>query len=261
MEETLEFSVLLRLIEERAIAFRAAVVSAPSLDSQVPTCPEWTLLDLVEHLGKGQRKWVAAVGAGPAGAPPAEFGPEGLDPAPREREALLAWWDESTEQLLTALRQAGPDRGCWTWWGESQSPQTAGAVARHRVQEVAVHTYDAEITLGAPQPLPAEVALDGVEEFLATCCATTVAWPHKPAALDFHAAEGRSWRLALSADGAQVTRLPTGTGEGPDTATASALGTASDVVLMLYDRIPLDSLQLHGDRHVFDLLRAWDPDE
>jgi hypothetical protein len=46
--KTLEFPVLLRLIDERSVAFRAAVASAPSIDVQVPTCPEWTLLDLVQ---------------------------------------------------------------------------------------------------------------------------------------------------------------------------------------------------------------------
>lgn len=43
MEKTLEFPELLRLIDERSTAFRAAVAAAPSLDVQVPTCPEWTL--------------------------------------------------------------------------------------------------------------------------------------------------------------------------------------------------------------------------
>lgn len=75
----------------------------------------------------------------------------------------------STQHLLDALREAGPYRGCWTWWDASQSPQTSGAVARHQLQEVAVHTYDAQVTVGAPQPLPDEVALDGVDDVLSTC--------------------------------------------------------------------------------------------
>jgi uncharacterized protein (TIGR03083 family) len=119
-----------------------------------------------------------------------------------------AWSAASTQLLLDALRQAGPDRGCWTWWGPSESPQTSGAVARHQLQEVTVHTYDAPITLGVPPPLPDETALDGVEESLSTCCASTAPWPHEPAAVDFHAAKGRSWCLTLSADGAPTTRLP-----------------------------------------------------
>jgi hypothetical protein len=80
-----------------------------------------------------------------------------------------------------------------------------------------VHTYDAQLTLGAPQPLPDDVVLDGVEEFLSTISTTTVAWPHEPAAVDFHATEGRSWRNWLSADGARAARL-----SAPGTMPASA---------------------------------------
>lgn len=264
MEETLEFPVLLRLIDERSTAFRAAVMSAPGLELRVPTCPEWTLLDLVRHLGAVHRKWAAAVNAGPAADPPAESASEGAETAPQEREPLLAWSAASTRQLLDTLRDAGPDRGCWTWWGQSESPQTSGAVARHQLQEVTVHTYDAQITLGAPQPLPDEAALDGVGEFLSTCCAWTAPWPHEAAAVDFHVAEGRSWRLSLSADGARTTRLPRSglagdaASEAPDVAFASATGTAAEMVLAMYDRIPIDSLQLDGDRRLFDLLRAWE---
>ncbi|MFE2529158.1 maleylpyruvate isomerase family mycothiol-dependent enzyme [Streptomyces sp. NPDC059382] len=265
MTTTLELPVLLRLIDERSTAFRAAIASAPSLDVQVPTCPEWTLFDLAQHIGEGRRDWAVTVAAGPA---PAKSAAEGATSAPREREALLAWLAESTEQLVDALRKAGPDRGCWAWWETLQSPHTSGAVARHQLQQMAVHTYDAQITVGAPQPLPTEVALDGVDEFLSTCVATASAWPHKPAAIDFHASEGRSWRLSLSADGARTARLPepgtmaaAAAGQDPDVVTASARGTAHELVLILHGRIPFDSLELDGDRGLFDQLSAWDPTE
>ncbi|MDV9177635.1 maleylpyruvate isomerase family mycothiol-dependent enzyme [Streptomyces sp. W16] len=244
----------LRLIDERSVAFRAAVAAAPDLDARVPTCPDWTLLDLVHHLGTVHRRWAAVVAVGPADSRATTAASE----APREREALLAWSAESTQQLLGALREFGPDRGCWTWWGDSQSPQTSGAVARHQVQEVTVHTYDAQITLGDPRPLPEEAALDGVEESLVTCCATTSAWPHEPAVVDYHAAEGRSWRVELSAAGARSTRLSATTaGESP--ADASARATAGELVLFLYSRVPVDSVKLEGDRRLFDQLFAWDP--
>jgi uncharacterized protein (TIGR03083 family) len=270
VEETLEFPVLLRLIDERATAFRSAFMSAPGLELKVPTCPEWTLLDLVQHLGEVHRFWAAVVSAGPAAEPPAEAeaesASEGAGTAPREREPLLAWSAASTRLLMDALREAGPDRGCWTWWGPSESPQTSGAVARHQVQEATVHTYDAQITAGTPQSLPDAAALDGVEEFLSTCVAWRQPWPHGAAVVDFRATEGRSWRLTVSADGARSTRLPApGTtpaaaGQGPDVAFASARGTAAELVLVFYDRIPIDTLQLEGDIRLFDQLREWDPE-
>lgn len=273
MENTLDFPDLLRLIDERSSAFRAAVAAAPSLDAQVPTCPEWTLFDLAQHLGEGRLAWAATIAAGPDAT--AKCAPRDATAAPRDREALLAWLTTSTQQLVDALKDAGSDRGCWTWWGKSQSPQTTGAVARHQLQEIAVHTYDAQLTVGDPQPLPLQVALDGVEEFLTTICTTTVAWPHEPAAVDYHVTEGRSWRNWLSADGARAARLPTSPStqptttasvttsaeNDPDAADASARGTANDLVLAFYGRIPLDVLKFEGDRALFDKLVAWDPEQ
>jgi uncharacterized protein (TIGR03083 family) len=247
-----EETELLRLIDERSAAFRAAVAAAPSLDAKVPTCPEWTLFDLVRHLGAGRRKWAAIIAAGPAETPPDSSTWEDV-PAPADREALLAWFSASVQRLFDALREAGPDRACWTWWGDSQSPETSGAAARHQLQEIAVHTYDAQSVVGTPEPLPIDVALDGVEEFLSTCCSTTVAWPHEPAAVDYHIIDGPSWRLRLSADGARVTT------PGDDPADASLSGTAGELVLVLYGRISMDSLKLEGDRRHFERLIDWDP--
>jgi uncharacterized protein (TIGR03083 family) len=257
VEKTLDFADLLRLMDERATAFQAAVASASSLDVRVPTCPEWTLFDLVQHLGEGRHKWAAIVAAGPTDAPPAVSAPV----PPRERAALLAWFAASVRELLDTLREAGPDRGCWTWWGASQAPQTSGAVARHQLQQLAVHTYDAQVAVGAPQPLPGDVALDGVDEFLTTCCATVAPWPHKPAVVDYHATGGHSWRLRLSADGARTDRHPLGAagGEGPETADVAAWGTANELVMFFYGRIPMESLRIEGDRGIFDQLFAWEP--
>ncbi|AGK75191.1 maleylpyruvate isomerase N-terminal domain-containing protein [Streptomyces microflavus] len=185
-----------------------AVAAAPSLDVQVPTCPEWTLFDLVQHLGEGRRALAATIAAGPDAA--SKSAPQGDPSVPRER--------------------------------------------------------DAQLTVGVPQPLPDEVALDGVEEFLTTICTTTVAWPHEPAGVDYHATEGRSWRNWLSDDGARLDRLPEpGAGptadEEPDAADASDRGTANELVLGFYGRIPFDSLKLDGNGRIFDQLVAWAPEQ
>ena len=51
MLEMLTFPDQLRLIDERSAAFRAAVAAAPSLDVRMPTHPERTLFDHVQHVG------------------------------------------------------------------------------------------------------------------------------------------------------------------------------------------------------------------
>ena len=261
MHKPPEFAELLELIEERSSAFRTVVHSAPDLSVQVPTCPGWTLLDLARHLGGGQRRWAAIVTAGPAGAAPAQSSSEIGRAAPAEPEALLAWLSESTKELMEALDQVGPDRGCWTWWGRSESPETTGVAGRHQVHEVAIHTYDAQLAAGAAQPVPAEIAVDGVEEFNVTCGTTTEAWPYDPAIVDIHVDAGPSWRVTLSARGSSVSRLDvSASGTGPDgvAADASVRGSASDLDLMFYGRIPLESVELGGDVKVLTQLREWD---
>lgn len=261
MLEILTFADLLRLVDERSAAFGAAVAATPSLDVQMPTHPARTLFDHVQHVGMARRKAAAIVAAGPADGPPEESAWGGGTGAPRERGGLLDWWAESVEHLERVLHEAGPDRSCWTWWADSPSPQTSGEWARRQLHEIAVHTYDVQLAGSAPQPIPEKIALDGFDDCQFTLCATTVAWPHDPAIVDYHATEGHSWRLRLSHDGAQVAHLASDAGQDRDTADASARGTASDLVLFFYGRIPLDSLKFKGDRRIFDQLAAWDPSE
>jgi hypothetical protein len=104
-----------------------------------------------------------------------------------------------------------------------------------------------------PQSLPDEAALDGVDEFLSTGYAGPYSWPHESATVDYQATEGTSWRLSLAADGVQVIGLPvlTPTAGRRQAASASVRGTASQLVLALYERIPVDSLPVEGDRRLF----------
>ncbi len=97
------FNNHLRLINERSAAFHAAVAAAPSLDAQVPAHPEWTLFNFVQHVGLGRRKSATIVAAGTADAPleKSAWG-DGMG-VPQEREALLAWWADSVEQLFDQL--------------------------------------------------------------------------------------------------------------------------------------------------------------
>src|ERR1700752_3943365 len=159
--EKLGFADMLDLIEDRSKALRSAAAEA-GFDAQVPGCPDWKVADLIAHIGEVQLFWSAAVGAGEAANPP---GPDLVGDTSPQGD-LLAWSADATDRLVLELRNAGPDRMCWTWWEVSGAPMTAGAVARHQVQEAAVHAFDAQQAAGKPQPLPSAVAADGVGEYL-----------------------------------------------------------------------------------------------
>jgi uncharacterized protein (TIGR03083 family) len=291
------FADWLELIEDRSAALRsAAAATVPG--ARVPGCPDWTVPDLVAHLGGVQRFWAAAVAAGPAPRPPRDDAvPDREPPAPGGPSAaahggpppsvspggpacpgvtdrLLDWSARSTRVLLDALRAAGPDAGCWTWWAGSGNPATSGSVARHQVQEAAVHARDAQEAAGAPLPVPSAVAVDAVDEFLHVGFGSMDGWPHSPARVALVADEGVAWTLLLDATGASAVRSAPA---GPDAAGGSGgsggsggrrpeagatfSGPASDLLLALYRRVPWDegALRVDGDRELVRQLVVWPP--
>jgi len=247
MSETPSFPELLSLIDERSAALREALASAPDLRGRVPGCPDWSLTDLVTHLGNVQRFWAAVVKAGAADGPPSDSSRRGVEP----EGDLEQWSAESTRLLLAALGEVGPGAPCWTWWPASSAPRTSGAVARHQVQEAAVHAFDAQETIGKREPIPASAAVDGVDEFLRVSFGSDDPWPHRPARVAFAATEGPSWTLDVTPTG---VHLQPAAGGDP---LATVHGSASDLVLALYGRIPLDNLRVDGDRDAVEDVITW----
>jgi uncharacterized protein (TIGR03083 family) len=212
---------------------RFAAAVPDDLSSPVPTCPGWDTQALVEHLGDVQRFWAHVLGLG--GKQPTDVD---LPDAPSDRAGLLEWFGESTAELVAALGRVAPTDKAWTWWGE---PATAGAIARHQVQEAAVHRVDAELVAGTAAPLHADVADDGVAEFLQVMLDIpkgTVLRPVRLRATD----TGSEWQAG---------------GDGPDReAVVTVSGSASDLVLALYGRISLAALTVDGDREAAEALLA-----
>jgi uncharacterized protein (TIGR03083 family) len=242
------FTEWLTLIEDRSAALRAAAGQA-GLTARVPGCPDWSVRDLITHLAEVQLFWAAAVAAGPAAGPPGE---DQVDRTPGED--LMAWSAQATAELAGALRAAGPDRPCWTWWAESGAPMTSGAVARHQVQEAGVHAFDAQEAAGRAGPLPDVVAADGMGEFLTVGMASMGPWPHRAGSVALVADGGPAWVVRLSGDGARAERA-----DGADGAEADARlrGSASDLVLALYGRHLAGELGFDGDEELARQLLSW----
>jgi uncharacterized protein (TIGR03083 family) len=141
-------------------ALFAEALHGADLQQQVPTCPDWTLYRLVEHLGQAHR-WVTAIIARRATAPldPHELG---MATAPADAAGLGSWLGDGASELVDAIRQAGPQTVVWSWADD----QSVGFWARRMVHETAVHRADAELTLGRAFTLDADLAADAISEWL-----------------------------------------------------------------------------------------------
>lgn len=146
------------LIEQNQLLSELIASADPS--TEVPTCPGWTLLQLVRHVGRGDR-WAAQMVA--------ERMREVLDPRavrdgkpPSDLDGALAWLRGSPKALLDAVAATGPKTPVWTFTG----PRPAEWWIRRRLHESTVHRADVAIALGREYVLTPELAADAISEWL-----------------------------------------------------------------------------------------------
>lgn len=248
--QTLSFSDMLNLIDDRSAALRDAGAQA-GFAAQVPGCPDWTVSDLIAHLGGVHLFWAAAVAAGPSETPPSDDAVGDQQP----HGDLLAWSADATARLLHELRAAGPDRLCWTWWDEfAVAPNTSAAIARHQVQEAAVHAFDAQQAGGHPLPIPAAAANDGVHEYITVELPTNGPWPYDPATVILETGSAGSWLLDLGPSGVRVLE---GDVHGGVKRNATVTADPSDMILAFYRRDTIHDLQVDGDPELLPQLISW----
>jgi len=224
-------------------AGRLAAVTGEALERAVPSCPEWTGRDLVEHVWHVYTFWLAQVLAANATAP-LELGDRAM---PAEGEPA-EWLEQAADELAEALRAAGPEAPCWNWSGRDA---TTGWLARRMALESAIHRYDGELTAADPTPIEPRLSADGIDEFLSVHLRTDL--PEVPTAT-----LGGSLCLASSdTDDAWTVeigggRLRVRNDRGP--ASAYLRGPVSDLFLFVWNRVVIDALELTGDRAV---AAAW----
>jgi len=135
---------------------RLRAVAAPALGAAVPSCPGWTVADLVRHVGQ---VYLHKTRAMREGAEPEEWPPEGL--ADEEPLALL---DRAYAGLLDEFAARDADDPAGTWYAPDQ---TVGFWIRRMAQETVIHRIDAELGAGTPvAEIPDDLAVDGVDELL-----------------------------------------------------------------------------------------------
>jgi uncharacterized protein (TIGR03083 family) len=232
-------------IERMADAVRGADLSAP-----VPTCPGWSLADLIEHTGIIHR-WAAEMVR--------QLSPERLDrermdvpvPAPEERADWLA---SGADDVVAAFRAADPDASMWAWGAE----QLARFWPRRMLHETTVHRADAELALGRHPAIAPEVAVDGIDELLENLPYAARFRPRVKElrgtgeTIHLHATDADDageWTIRLEPDGFSVK------GDHAK-GTVAVRGSAGDLLLLLYGRRRLDDdrLSRFGDE---PLLGWW----
>lgn len=231
---------------------RLAVVAGAEPDLDVPTCPGWTVARVAIHTGRIHR-WVAAALAAPADTevPAADAPPAGTD--------LGDWVREGRDLLIEAFADAGPGGAVgapgWehpaTWW------------QRRTCHETAVHAWDVQAAAGVPDAVDRHLAIDGIDEmvdvFLPASLDRTAFGP--PATIHLHTTDpapttvnegdpgAGEWLISLGPEGVHTERRHA---KGD----VALRGTASDLLLWLWGRVPARALDLIGDASVADRYRA-----
>ena len=123
----------------------------------VPTCPEWTLAQLTEHVGQAQR-WVTVVLERRAPVPNAGVRVQ----VPEDPDERSAWLVAGARRLGQAVRAVGPPTEVWTW----SEDHTARFWLRRTTHDTLVHRVDAELAVGREVAVDPDLAADGVADLL-----------------------------------------------------------------------------------------------
>jgi uncharacterized protein (TIGR03083 family) len=146
---------------EASTAGLAEILAEHDQGLPIPTCPEWTLRQLVTHVGRAHR-WAAEITRTRSDTfIPFREVPDGK--LPDDRAGQCAWLRAGAARIVDAVREAGSDV-VWTFTG----PAPAGFWIRRMAHETLVHRADAQFAAGAePEPvIEAEVAADAIDEWL-----------------------------------------------------------------------------------------------
>lgn len=222
---------------------------AGALDVAVPTCPGWTVRDLLVHLQQFSGWW-SHVLCDALSLPHASFAPE-----PDDDEQLVGWYEQAAQELISKLRDASAELEAWTWVPDDQS---AGFIARRCANELAVHRFDAQMARGSAEPIDTALAADGIDEIFVMIRSRPPGRGGNGETLHLHGTDppddidgdrSHEWMITIGPDAVHVTHEH---GKGD----LALRGSVSDLELLLYGRPSLGSVERFGDDGVLDAWRS-----
>jgi uncharacterized protein (TIGR03083 family) len=227
--------------------FRLLRGAASDLTAPVPSCPGWSVADLVTHVANVYLHKVECM-----------RDPDFPDDwQPRKTDDPLALLDEAYATLTSEFAaRADSDRAA-SWYDRDK---TVGFWVRRMAQETVIHRVDAELAARtAVSPISAELAADGIDEILVIFLAWgTERWGKYFGELltadgDLSvlvSAGGARWLVRLEEG---VVRIAQAT-EGQ--AVAQVSGASQDVLLWLWRRVDDSAVRVDGDEAAITRLRG-----
>lgn len=219
---------------------RLLAASVPDLTATVPTCPDWTVRDLLRHTGM-VHGWARTHVA--QARQELITDSSGFQTWPEDDDAALTdWYRAEHAALVKTLQAADPELDCHAFL---PGPRGTRFWARRQAHETAIHRVDAQSVSGVVKATSPEFAADGVDEilhgFFARRSRTMVSDPPRSFAL--HAGDtGRTWSVTIGPEG-----VSTVDGEGEVAADARVTASAFELYLLLWNRRTLDGLDVQGD--------------
>jgi uncharacterized protein (TIGR03083 family) len=247
----METSGYLRAVVEQTTTF-ADWVQGRDAAAPVPTCPKWTLADLVDHVGATQRMVAMLVGERMT-EPSKAFARQ--VPGPADSAQWRAWLNDGAAEAVRAFDAVDDDTPVW-----DPSGAAAGVPfwSRRLLGEACVHGADAASAVGMPYELAPELAVEAIEDWLDTMTSPGY-WENRPGFADamrgsgqtlhFHTTDASGeWLARREADRVVLEHAHT-------KADVAVRGPATELLLVLTRRRPLaaaPALDVLGDRALFE---------
>ena len=201
----------------------AHVVRKSPLRAHVPAYPDFTVHSLAAHIGRGLRLFHAIAAAG--GEQPALEVPEGAD--------VADWALAGLAPLVTALGEIPPDQ--LVPFPHNTGDRPVGLIATVLAVEVGVHRWDVESVLGEHAPIPADLAVQEVENVFGN-------FAPRLAGSGVADIGGTVWLRATDTAAAWSARVSDGrltterAADAPADAAVSVTGAAQDIALLVWKR-------------------------
>lgn len=233
------------IVEREGAALGDAAGAEPT--APVPAAPGWDTTELLRHVGVNHARTSVILRTGTMERPSKE---NGMLPEPPD-DGVLEWYRATLAELIVDLRALDdPDRPVYAF---APGHERAGFWPRRMAQETTVHRVDAQQAVGwSVTPIEPAFGVDGIDELLSVFV-PVVGSRRSPG-------DGRTIHLhATDAEGEWLVRFDRGgvdVGTGHAKGDAAVRGPAGELLLWLWGRLPLEGLEVFGDRSAAEALRA-----